>query len=117
MKRPNLFCCRTELEDTIGRDQLELALKRAESENRERKMSETSGTASPPKAGSRQSLNRSLSQETSPRKNLRSRQNSVMPKDEKKEPEQVRSKIIKVKRAKIPKVYLLGSYAPLYRKV
>ena len=79
---------RNELEDTIGRDQLEFALKRAESEHRDRKISEHSGSESPAKAGSRQNLSRSLSQETSPRKPaLRSRQNSVMPKDEKKETE------------------------------
>jgi hypothetical protein len=91
---PKLLSLRHELEDTIGRDQLALALKRAESEQRDRKISEHSGSATPPKSGSRQNLERSLSQE-SPRKqaNLRSRQNSVMPKDEKPEQDKV-SKVV-----------------------
>ena len=88
------------MEDSIGRDNLEIALKRAESEQRDRKTSEHSGSVSPVKAGSRQNLERSLSQETStPKKssNPQSRQNSVLPKEEKKEAEKVRHAALKLK--------------------
>ena len=102
------------MEDSIGRDNLEIALKRAESEQRDRKTSEHSGSVSPVKAGSRQNLERSLSQETStPKKssNPQSRQNSVLPKEEKKEAEET------IAQRQNPALEERGVYVPWPKKV
>ena len=79
----DLDLIQSELEETIGRDQLEekLARMRTKSESRERNMSEETGLpSSPKKIGSNGHLN---SSQESLRKRL-SRQVSEIPKDEKK---------------------------------